>query len=392
MAAYRDKAGQPGILAADLRLTDADLDRLLRPEGESLQAAAHWPGLLLAQRLESRVLDEVLAQVLPRITVGIAMPVGSLLRQIGVQRAALVPCGQLSFLPLAAAPLTPRTGAGTSPGPVPLAVKALAYRGQPDLRARLLRAAHHPVGAGRRSRRDGGPRWPPLPRGRGQPGGGAAAAVGGGRGAKDGQAGRRRACAAHRRQRQKASRKDGPHAAADVVHLACHGVFNPLSLDRSRLVLADGGLPLPQIMASAAFRGVRLVVAAACETASTDLRLPDEPTGMASAFLQAGAAAVLGALWQVHDLPASLLASRVAAACCDPTADPATELALAQAWLRDLDAASAVRAARELLAEADLADRERLRDDIAYLEKSGITHPFSAPSHWAPYVLVSGPG
>ena len=113
---------------------------------------------------------------------------------------------------------------------------------------------------------------------------------------------------------------------------------------------------------------------------------------MASAFLQAGAAAALGALWQVNDLSASLLASRVAAACCDPAADPATELALAQAWLRDLDAASAVRAARELLAEADLADRERLRDDIAYLEKSGITHPFSAPSHWAPYVLVSGPG
>jgi CHAT domain-containing protein len=389
VAAYRDKAGQPGILAADLRLTDADLDRLLRPEGESLQAVAHWPGLLLAQRLESRVLDEVLAQVLPRIAVGIAMPVGSLLRQIGVQRAALVPCGQLSFLPLAAAPLTPRTGAGTSPGPVPLAGRPAAAGSQTSVldffALRITPSARVAAAGGTAAR--GGRRYlgvaaspageQPLPwaaaevRRTAKLAGGPAPLTG----------------ANAKRQAVRTALAD-----ADVVHLACHGVFNPLSLDRSRLVLADGGLPLPQIMASAAFRGVRLVVAAACETASTDLRLPDEPTGMASAFLQAGAAAALGALWPVNDLSASLLASRVAAACCDPTADPATELALAQAWLRDLDAASAVRTARELLAEADLADRERLRDDIAYLEKSGITHPFSAPSHWAPYVLVSGPG
>lgn len=161
--------------------------------------------------------------------------------------------------------------------------------------------------------------------------------------------------------------------------------------DRSGLALADGPLLLPDIMTSAMFGGVRLVVASACETASADSRLPDEPIGMASAFLQAGAAAALGALWPVNDLSASLLASRVAAACCDPAADPATELARAQAWLRDLDAAAAVRVARELLAEADPADRDRLSDDVAYLELSGVTHPFRAPSHWAPYILVSGP-
>jgi CHAT domain-containing protein len=176
-----------------------------------------------------------------------------------------------------------------------------------------------------------------------------------------------------------------------VVHLACHGVFDMTAPDRSGLALADGPLPLLDIMASAMFGGVRLVVASACETASADLRLPDEPTGMASAFLQAGAAAALGALWPVNDLSASLLASRVAAACCDPAADPATELARAQAWLRDLDAAAAVRAASELLAEADPADRDTLSDDVAYLELSGVTHPFRAPSHWAPYILVSGP-
>jgi len=394
VALYRDRAGQPGILAADLRLTAEDLDRLLLPEGETVQAHAHWPGLLLAQRLGRNVLDEVLAQILPRVTVAIAMPVGSLLRQVGAQRAALVPCGRLGVLPLAAAPLIPRTG--TSPGPVPLSRRPpgagtetsvldfFALRITPS--ARVAAVAAGMTGRTGAAVARGGRRYlgvaaarpaAPLPW--------AAAEVrrvakltGGGpplTGAK-----------ASRHSVQTAV------AQADVVHLACHGVFDMAAPDRSGLALADGDLLLPEIMASDMFGGVRLVVASACETASADLRLPDEPTGMASAFLQAGATAALGALWPVSDLSASLLASRFAAACCDPAADPATELARAQAWLRDLDAAAATRAARELLDAADPADQERLRDEVTYLELSGITHPFEGPSHWAPYVLVSGPG
>ncbi len=103
VAIYRDAAGQPAILAADLQLTEDDLDRMLPPEGKTVQAIAHWPGLLLAQCLKSQVLDEVLAQVLPRITVAVAMPVGNLLRRIGAQRAALIPCGGLGALPIVAA-------------------------------------------------------------------------------------------------------------------------------------------------------------------------------------------------------------------------------------------------------------------------------------------------
>ena len=115
---------------------------------------------------------------------------------------------------------------------------------------------------------------------------------------------------------------------------------------------------------------------------------------MASAFLQAGAAAALGALWQVNDLSASLLASRVAAACCDPAADPATELARAQAWLEEGPGRRVGGAGGPRTARGGGPGRPRYgyRDDVAYLEKSGVTHPFRAPSHWAPYVLVSGPG
>jgi tetratricopeptide (TPR) repeat protein len=410
VAVYRDAAGQPAILAADLRLTADDLNRLLLPEGEAVQAVAHWPGLLFAQRLNPQVLDEVLAQVLPRITVGIAMPVGSLLRRIGAQRAALVPCGRLGALPIAAAPLIPRTGSGTSPDVVPLSgtppapgaetavLDFLALRITPS--ARIAAIAHPGAGAvsatsaagatgtaGGQAAARGGRRYlgvasatsaAPLPWAPSEVR--RVAKLVGGTAPLTGPAASRRAV-----------RTAIAQTGGGVVHLACHGVFDMTAPDRSGLALADGPLPLLDIMASAMFGGVRLVVASACETASADVRLPDEPTGMASAFLQAGAAAALGALWPVNDLSASLLASRVAAACCDPAADHATELARAQAWLRDLDAAAAVRAASELLAEADPADRNRLSDDVAYLQLSGVTHPFRAPFHWAPYILVSGP-
>ncbi len=406
VAVYRDAAEQPAILAADLRLTADDLNRLLLPEGEAVQAVAHWPGLLFAQRVNPQVLDEVLAQVLPRVTVGIAMPVGSLLRRIGAQRAALVPCGRLGALPIAAAPLIPRTGSGTSPDVVPLSgtppapgaetavLDFFALRITPS--ARIAAIAHPAAGAvsataaGARQRQAagrGGRRYlgvasatsaAPLPWAPSEVR--RVAKLVGGTAPLTGPAASRRAV-----------RKAIAQTGGGVVHLACHGVFDMTAPDRSGLALADGPLRLLDIMASAMFGGVRLVVASACETASADVRLPDEPTGMASAFLQAGAATALGALWPVNDLSASLLTSRVAAACCDPAADPATELARAQAWLRDLDAAAAVRAASELLAEADPADRDRLSDDVAYLQLSGVTHPFRAPSHWAPYILVSGP-
>ena len=153
-----------------------------------MQAVAHWPGLLFAQRLEPRVLDEVPAQVLPRITVGIAMPVGSLLRRIGVQRAALVPAAELGFATARCRAAYPADGYGTSPDVVPLSGQLLGRRRRRP-RCSLLRAADHTVGAGRGDRpprrgskwhecrkcrrchghRAAGrrpPRRPPLPRGR----------------------------------------------------------------------------------------------------------------------------------------------------------------------------------------------------------------------------------
>jgi CHAT domain-containing protein len=137
------------------------------------------------------------------------------------------------------------------------------------------------------------------------------------------------------------------------AHLAVHGVYQPDQPRRSHLLLtdkedtreehciflgealerrtSDGGLEFD-------LEGVRLLVLSACETAVIDIRqAPDEVMGLASGFLQAGAAGVIASLWAVDDRATCLLMSRFAQLYLDPRRglSPARALAEAQRWLRE---------------------------------------------------------
>lgn len=87
---------------------------------------------------------------------------------------------------------------------------------------------------------------------------------------------------------------------ADVVHLACHGVFrleNPLA---SALRLGDGWLEAGDIIGGSIDLGGAVVVLSACGSGLS----PDyasAPVGLASACLAAGASGVVAALWVVDD-------------------------------------------------------------------------------------------
>lgn len=137
------------------------------------------------------------------------------------------------------------------------------------------------------------------------------------------------------------------------AHLAVHGVYQPDHPRRSHLLLtdredtreehciflgealdrrtSDGGLEFD-------LEGVRLLVLSACETAMIDIRqAPDEVMGLASGFLQAGAAGVIASLWAVDDRATCLLMSRFAQLYLDPRRglSPARALVEAQRWLRE---------------------------------------------------------
>ncbi len=91
----------------------------------------------------------------------------------------------------------------------------------------------------------------------------------------------------------------------EVIHLACHGEFHPSRPLDSRLYLSrdssqDGLLHVSEIY-GIDFRGSRLVALSGCETGRTEVGAGEDPVGIGTAFLQAGAGALLVSLWKVED-------------------------------------------------------------------------------------------
>lgn len=124
-----------------------------------------------------------------------------------------------------------------------------------------------------------------------------------------------------------------------VIDASCHGIFNAQDPDRSALLLADGErLTLGSMDAPTTdLRGLRLLILSACQTAIIDLRKArDEVQSLAASMLQAGANAVLAALWSVDDRATYLLMVRFAQEWLPKmeSEPPAAALARAQKWLR----------------------------------------------------------
>lgn len=123
------------------------------------------------------------------------------------------------------------------------------------------------------------------------------------------------------------------------LHFACHGQFDPEKPLESGLLLGGDILTLRQILDDITLRGIRLAVLSACQTAISDYKeLPDEVIGLPAAFLQAGAAGVLGSLWPVNDLSTMLLMDRFYHLHLDEGVEAAIALQRAQRWLREATA------------------------------------------------------
>jgi CHAT domain-containing protein len=124
-----------------------------------------------------------------------------------------------------------------------------------------------------------------------------------------------------------------------VVNASCHGIFDTHSFLRSRLLLAhEEELTLADMLSEQAdLRGLRLLILSACQTSILDLQgARDEVRSLAAGMLQAGAAAILAALWAVDDRATYLLMVRFALEWFPQMHNepPATALARAQYWLR----------------------------------------------------------
>jgi CHAT domain-containing protein/predicted negative regulator of RcsB-dependent stress response len=96
------------------------------------------------------------------------------------------------------------------------------------------------------------------------------------------------------------------HGATDLVHLAAHGIYDPVNPLFSRIALASGGaydgnLTVQDILSSVDLTGVNLVVLSACQSAVGARSGGDEVVGLTRALLYAGTPGVISTLWNIDD-------------------------------------------------------------------------------------------
>jgi CHAT domain-containing protein len=97
-------------------------------------------------------------------------------------------------------------------------------------------------------------------------------------------------------------RREAP--SADVIHLACHAIFDRSSPWLSALCMAPdetGRTRLEAQMIRQIKLKANLVTLSACETALGELAAGGEYVGLIRAFLLAGAKTMIGSLWRVED-------------------------------------------------------------------------------------------
>lgn len=186
-----------------------------------------------------------------------------------------------------------------------------------------------------------------------------------------------------------ARRLSGPEATREAVltgidghgllHFACHGYADWGQVLNSYLLLSgDQRLTLRDLLVMPV-RG-RLVVLSACETALPQAALSDEVIGLATGFLQAGAAGVVGSMWRVSDASTALLLSRFYA-LWKGKGHPAAALRDAQRWLRDATNAELTAAYPDLM-HRYAPIPEPLR--AAW----GTGRDFSHPAYWAAFTYM----
>ena len=102
---------------------------------------------------------------------------------------------------------------------------------------------------------------------------------------------------------------------ANILHLATHGEYNPISPLLSTLHLVegngyDGRLEVHEIYGLNLKTATNLVVLSACQTQIGKVSRGDEIVGLNRAFLYAGTPSVIASLWNIDDEASSLLMKR----------------------------------------------------------------------------------
>jgi CHAT domain-containing protein/tetratricopeptide (TPR) repeat protein len=176
----------------------------------------------------------------------------------------------------------------------------------------------------------------------------------------------------------------------DVYHFSCHGNNDWGDPMESKLWMFGGApLALRDLLTLESQPQARLAFLSACETGLIGAELPDEVVGLASGFLEVGAAGVVSTLWAVADESTALLAGQFYDNWRTQGMDPLQALVSAQQWLRDL---SAGELAKRFEAEEHKPEHLMPYEQVlhAHMRFAGLhphVRPFAHPAYWAAFTL-----
>lgn len=169
----------------------------------------------------------------------------------------------------------------------------------------------------------------------------------------------------------------------EVIHFTCHGSHDFENIDDGGILCPDGEvLSARWVYENAKLKPGAIVVMAACETGISDFgRLPNEGFGLPSAFLNAGAGAVVSTLWPVGDLASRLFVTKFYREVLAGKGI-GSAFALAQNYLREASYEDV---------DAQFRTAEQFRSVVAETgEREEQNLPFQHPLYWAGYTLHQG--
>jgi tetratricopeptide (TPR) repeat protein/CHAT domain-containing protein len=365
------------------RQVDTSLEEMLADDNRELR-----------KTMDQFLLQEELRRCLGILEEVALRPLATWLEQEGVTGCTLIPCGALLAFPLQAAEIRPGTTLAdlfvTSVAPN---ARSLLIESRPLIRESAIYALGDPR-----------PTRQQLPLGEAEAW--TLAALG----QKYGMRG-------YALVREEATRAAFGQAVEHgyIVDASCHAHFDFLSPLDSRLILAQHEHVLLYELLShnvdlleehphnINMRGLRLLLLSSCQSMVIDLRgATNEVHSLAAGMIQAGARAVLATLWPVDDMATYLLVVRFAQEWLPDIErePPATALAHAQRWLRNLTARELrTWAARDLPSSSESRasrhdDRygiERARESLLNKARSYAdpeTRPYADPIYWAGFQIM----
>jgi CHAT domain-containing protein len=84
--------------------------------------------------------------------------------------------------------------------------------------------------------------------------------------------------------------------AANIAHLACHGIQDSADATKSGFCLGDGRLTIEKLM-EIKLKNAFLAYLSACQTATGDREQPDQAMHLAAAMLYSGFKSVVATMW-----------------------------------------------------------------------------------------------